>query len=231
MYTKAKILFTVLAAALILLTIFPAGEWLAYPLEKRFQTNPALDDKVDGIIVLAGPENAKLSALWQQMEFRDGAERYTAFMMLARRYPHAALVFTGGSGSLTKQEYKAADYAREFFIQQGMDIGRITFERESRNTYENALYSKELVAPRAGEQWVLVTSAMHMPRSVGIFCKLDWPVIPYPVDHMAAPDFSLSPGWALAAHLNDFVSIIHEWIGLTVYYLSGKTTELLPDSC
>jgi uncharacterized SAM-binding protein YcdF (DUF218 family) len=180
---------------------------------------------------LAGPENAALSALWQQMEFRDGAERYTTFMMLARRYPDASLVFTGGSGSLAKQVYKAADYAAVFFTEQGMDIDRITFERESRNTYENALNSKSIVAPLAGEKWLLVTSAMHMPRSVGIFCKLEWPVIPYPVDHTVPPELEFSITWYLSAHLNDLMWALREWSGLLAYYISGKTGALLPDRC
>jgi uncharacterized SAM-binding protein YcdF (DUF218 family) len=230
-YARARILLSALTAALIFLAVFPVGEWLAYPLETRFQTNPALPENVNGIIVLAGPENAALSSAWRQMQFKEGAERYTAFMVLARRYPDATLVFTGGSGSLTKQEYKAADYAAVFFAEQGMDVNRITFESESRNTYENALYSKSIVAPLAGEKWLLVTSAMHMPRSVGIFCKLEWPVIPYPVDHTVPPEWELSIAWRLSAHLNDLMWALREWSGLLAYTISDKTGALLPDQC
>jgi uncharacterized SAM-binding protein YcdF (DUF218 family) len=165
------------------------------------------------------------------VELRDGAERYTAFMMLARQYPDATLVFTGGSGSLTKQEYKAADVAARLFKEQGLDNRRITFERESRNTYENALFSKKLVVPGENERWLLVTSAIHMPRSVGIFCNLGWPVIPYPVDHQVTPELEFTVGWRLSGHLRGLYWALHEWTGLLVYYLVGKSNSVLPEAC
>ena len=62
-------------------------------------------------------------------------------------------------------------------------------ERRSRNTQENAEFSKALVAPKEGERWLLVTSAFHMPRSVGLFRKAGFAVEPYPVD------WRVSWGW------------------------------------
>ncbi|MBN1379892.1 MAG: YdcF family protein [Gammaproteobacteria bacterium] len=227
---KAKILITMATAALLLIALFPFGSWLYYPLEHRFPTNPDLPPHIDGIIMLAGPEHLVASASWEQMEFADGAERYTTFMMLARRYPDARLLFTGGPG-LAFEQFKAADIAYDFFQQQGMNIERIQFERESRNTYENVLLSKEMVKPIAGESWILVTSAAHMPRSVGIFCQQGWSVIPYPVDHHGGTEFSIRPQWLLSANLNDVIWAIREWLGLVVYYVTGKTNALLPAQC
>ena len=230
-YKKAKKLLLFVTVVFLLISLFPIGSWLRYPLETRFTANPELPAKVDGIILLSGPERADLSDVWKQMQLEDGAERHLAFMELARRYPQANLVFSGGSRKLFEQRYKAADYALELFKKQGINTSRIIFERESRNTYENAFLSFNLVQPVAGETWVLVTSASHMPRSVGIFCKINWPVIAYPVDHRTMPNLVFKVDWKFSRHLSDLYWVSREWVGLFVYYITGKTDDLLPDGC
>ena len=220
-------------AAVILLTValFPVGEWLLYPLEIRFPVNPALPQKVDGIIVLGGAENAHLSAKWNQVELGDGAERLLAFQALARQYPEAKLAFTGGNSSMVYLEHRGTDVAKMQFEQQGMNVSRIIFESKARNTYENAVFSKALVKPALGENWILVTSAFHMPRSVGIFCRAGWLAIPYPVDHRTWPGNLFRVDLELAGHLDNLVIGVREWVGLVAYYATGKTTALLPLSC
>lgn len=209
--------------------VFPVGEWVLFPLERRFPSNPVLPAQVQGIIVLGGGEDAARSAIWNQVEMGDCAERVLAFLSLARRYPEARLVFAGGSGSLTDQGHKGADVMRRLCGEQGLDLARMTFERLSRNTYENVLYSRALVQPRPGENWVLVTSAWHMPRSVGVFRKVGWLVIPYPVDHWTSPGHLLRMDLDLASHLRDLNVGTKEWMGLLAYAITGKTTAFLPN--
>jgi len=230
-YRPATWLLGCVTIVLMSVALFPVGEWLLYPLEIRFPANPKLPDRVDGIIVLSGSENAVLSNLWHQVELRDSAEREIAFLELAGRYPKAKLVFTGGSGSMIHQDDKAADVAEKLFDKLGFDSSRVTFERNSRNTFENAMLSKELVRPHPGQTWILVTTAWHMPRSVGIFCKAGWPVIPYPVDHWTKPGKLLRIDLDLSGHLRDLVIGAREWVGLLAYYVSGKTTVLIPHYC
>lgn len=227
----AKIVLTLTSALFLIIAFFPVGEWLLYPLESHFQTNPVLPEKVDGIIVLSGAENAELSSRWEQVELGGAAERDLMFLSLAKKYPKAKLIFTGGTGSLTKQEYKAADVAKSLFAQQGFDIRKIIFERESRNTYENIIFSKKIIQPKKEENWVLITTSWHMPRSVGISCKTNWPVIPFPVDHSANKGNLFRIDFNLSGNLSNFKTGIKEWIGLFAYYLSGKTTSLLPEKC
>ncbi len=224
-------LLGVVCVLLILIAVLPLHNLLLYPLETRFQANPELPESLDGIIVLGGGEDPFLSSLWNQVELGPGAERNLAFLALARQYPQARLVFTGGSGSLTKREFKGADVAEELYRQQGLDVERVVFERNSRNTYENALFTKELIRPGENERWILITSAWHMPRSVGVFCKQQWPVIPYPVDHATTLGHLILPHLALAEHLEALNIAVKEWIGLFVYYLTGKTSALLPSQC
>jgi uncharacterized SAM-binding protein YcdF (DUF218 family) len=86
--------------------------------------------------------------------------------VLARRYPNARIVFSGGNANLVSSDAaKEADFAMPVFESFGFAKDRLIMERRSRNTYENAKFSNALVSPKSGEQWLLVTSAHHMPRS------------------------------------------------------------------
>ena len=129
-----------------MVALFPIGEWLLYPLETKYPHNPQLE-AVDGIIVLSGSEDPIYTKTWNQVTVGGATERNLAFMMLARQHPEAKLVFTGGVGNMLQQDYKEADVAKRLFEEQGMDVSQVIFERESRNTWENALLSKELVRP------------------------------------------------------------------------------------
>lgn len=227
----AKTLLTLLSGVLIIISFFPIGEWMLYPLESRFNSNPVLPEKIDGIIVLSGAEDTLLSNVWKQVELGAAAERNLSFLTLARKYPKAKLVFTGGTGSLINQEYKAADVAKELFKQQDFDVEKIVFERESRNTFENASYSKKIVNPQENENWILITTSWHMPRSVGIFCKAEWFVIPYPVDHQTNKNNLFRINFDLLNNLYTLKTAIKEWLGLFAYYLGGKTSSLYPKQC
>ena len=224
----ARWLLMSLSVALFMAALFPVDEWLFYPLETRFQTNPPLPESVDGILCLGGGEDAKRSSLWEQVEFGDSAERLISFLMLAQRYPQAKLVFTGGSGNIFDQSSSGATVAKRLFHDLGLDPSRLILESESRNTYENALYSKALVEPKAGETWILVTTAWHMPRSVGVFRKQDWSVLPYPVDHWTQPGELMRVQFDLFGHLRNLQHGAKEWVGLLAYYVTGKTSALFP---
>jgi uncharacterized SAM-binding protein YcdF (DUF218 family) len=227
----AKRVLGPVAVTLLILSFLPVGEWVLYPLEARFAANPALPQKVDGIIVLGGAEDAVRSAAWGQVEVNDSAERFLASVALSRRYPQAKLVFTSGSGSVMDQAHKGAAVAKKLYEELGLEASRTVLEGESRNTAENVLLSKALVKPAAGENWILVTSAFHMPRSVGIFCKAGWPVIAFPVDHRTVPGHQLRADAAILGNLSNLSLAIKEYVGLVAYYLSGRTSTLFPATC
>jgi uncharacterized SAM-binding protein YcdF (DUF218 family) len=171
------------------------------------------------------------SYIWDQAELGSAAERYLGFVSLAQAHPDARLIFTGGSGSIIDQDYKEADVALYLLESLGLERRRLELERDSRNTWENAVNSKALMNPAAGENWVLVTSAVHMPRSVGTFCALDWPVLPYPVDHVTSPGSQLRVALDVADHLETLNDSAREWLGLLVYRITGKISALFPAGC
>lgn len=225
---KAILVLSVAAAATLAITFFPLGSLLLAPLENRFPSPPDLPEQVDGIICLGGAEKPYLSDARGQAEVGGAAERHLGFIKLMRTYPDAQVLFTGGSGSLTHQGLKDADVARMVFEDLGLDLSAIRFESRSRNTYENGKFSKDLVTPEPGQTWVLVTSADHMPRAVGVFRKLGWDVIAYPVDHATHPESPFEIRMDFSGNLHMLKLALREWVGLTAYYLTGKTSEWVP---
>lgn len=216
----------------------PAGSLLLRPLEDRFPF-PDIDSipEPTGIIVLGGALAMGRSSAapqdWDEQPIAFGAsgERATESLALARRFPNARLIFTGGSGDLMGHEPPEGDVAQIFYSRLGLPDHRLVIERRSRNTFENALFTKELAQPKPAEQWILVTSASHMPRAVAVFRKAGFSIIPYPVDYHTGDDVSDFADFRFSV-LDNLLMVdtaVKEWSGLMVYWLTGKTQELLPD--
>ncbi len=220
----------VLSSVLLAICAFsPLGNVLLYPLESRFPQWDASRGAPDGIIVLGGSIDADISVAHQVPVIRSAADRIVAGAALARKYPDARLIFSGGSANLISNDAREADYAAMAFDSLGIDRSRLIIERTSRNTLENAEFSKALANPRPGERWLLVTSAFHMPRAVGLFRKAGFPVEPYPVDWRTAGRSSLL--WFTTVAPDGLFKTdlaVREWIGLVAYRLNGKTDNLLP---
>jgi uncharacterized SAM-binding protein YcdF (DUF218 family) len=219
-----------LACALVLFAILvPVGGYTQTFLENRFPANPPLPNHIDGIIVLGGVIQARVTQARGETAVSGSVDRLIAFADLAGRYPEARLIFTGGSGSLLHQDFKEADYVAPILQKLGMDTQNVIYENQSRNTYENAVYSRELVVPRPEDTWVLITSAAHMPRAVGVFRTTDWPnIIPYPVDFNTIGDVSHTPPLNLLNGVGGMRRAFTEAVGLIAYYLTGKTGTLIP---
>jgi len=217
----------IIALAAGLLT--PLGALLLRPLEERFPPPPANIPAPAGIIVLGGAVDTEKSEARGQVSLTADAARMTTGVELARRYPSARLVFSGGSASLLGEEPPEAISARKLWLSLGVPAERMTFESKSRNTWENAVFTRDLVKPKPGETWLLVTSAWHMPRSVGIFRHLGFDVIPYPVAYRTFGD---ERDVLLPTSVIDKVIMlddsVREWVGLLAYRLADKTDALFP---
>ena len=214
--------------AFIVLAIFPVGQLLIQSLENRIPPPKELPADIGGIVVLGGMIDQFVSQARGQPSMGSAVERLTEFAALARRYPDAKLIFTGGSGNLVDQTVKEADEVKPFLESLGLDTTRILFEDESRNTYENAVYSKQIAQPDLERPWILITSAFHMPRALGCFRETGWNVIPYPVDYNTTGTMGLQAGFNLLTGLMSGSFAVHEWLGLMFYYLTGRTNTLYP---
>ena len=221
-----------LIAAVLLLVICglsPLGKALLYPLESRFPAWDPARGAPDGIIVLGASIEADLSVAHGTPVVKGAPDRIITGAALAKRYPNARVVFSGGSANLVSNDAREADFAGAIFESLGVDKSRLIMERRSRNTQENAEFSKVLVAPKEGERWLLVTSAFHMPRSVGLFRKAGFAVEPYPVDwRVGGRDDLMSFSNVAVEGLGRTDLAVREWMGLIAYRATGKIDELLP---
>jgi uncharacterized SAM-binding protein YcdF (DUF218 family) len=199
---RLRILSAATVGLLVFFVITPVGYWLLVPLEARF---PARDSTLSpppyGIIALGG----------------DSGRRLDSLARLSRQFPEARLVYSGRG-----DRNAAAFEMREHHI----DPARVILETSSRNTFENAVNSAQIVKPQADERWLLITSAAHMPRAVGCFRRAGFSIVAYPVD--LATQGGLGPAPIGELRLYQLDDAAKEWIGLLVYRVVGNTNTLFP---
>lgn len=216
-------------AGLLIAGLSPLGQAMILPLEERFPPQPADAPPPDGIIVLGGAFDTVVSPARGVMATNEAAERLTELVSLARRWPDAKLIFSGGSERLITRGAREADLAGRILADAGLDETRLVLENESRNTFQNAVMSKSIARPRASERWLVVTSAYHMPRAIGCFRQAGFPVEAWPVDYRTRGyQDLLRPFDKVSEGLRRVDLAAREWVGLAVYYMTGRTEALLP---
>lgn len=221
------------AAAIVLLaacTLLPVGRWATLPLEDRFPPPGTYPAQVDGVVVLGGGVDGDITRARGQPSFGETMERFAAIPELARRYPTARLLFTGGNAwSAGSDADTEAAVIAQFLARQGLPEGRVTLEDRARSTRDNAVFSLALAHPQPGERWLLVTSAMHMPRSIGVFRMAGWPEMqPWPVDYRTTGHIELAGEPVMATRLAELDAAAYEWGALLYYRLLGYTGSIFP---
>jgi uncharacterized SAM-binding protein YcdF (DUF218 family) len=203
---------------LAILGFSPVGNALIIPLENRFPPwNATRSGPADGIIVLGGAIDGSRRS--NEIMLNEAAERLTVVPEMARRYPNVRILLSGTE----------AAFGARLLERLGIAKDRITLEDRSRDTMENAVFSKAIVQPKPGERWLLVTSAYHMPRAIGAFRKAGFPIEAYPVDwRTRGAEDTLRPFATMSDGLQRTDTAFHEWIGLAVYWLTGRSSQLFP---
>ncbi len=228
-WRKFRGLLATLAFLILALSAWTSlGALMLNPLEERFQ-RPAVPERVAGIIVLGGGFEGAINLARGGYDINSGGDRFLEAAVLARRYPDAKIVVSGGTGTVVLEGEGDADTAARLFEALGIPASRLVLERESRNTYENVENIRKLVTPAPDETWLLVTSAFHMPRSMGLFRKAAFPVVPWPVDYRTSGREGIgfmrdNPTDALAAT----TIAVREWLGLIGYKFTGRIDSVFP---
>lgn len=205
------------------------GAMALHPLEDRFERPSPPPDNVAGIIVLGGFFEGAINLARGGYELNSSADRIVEAAVLARRYPQARVVVTGGSGTILLEGEADGATAPRLLEALGIERERMVLEDQSRDTYENALFTRELVEPQEGETWLLVTSAFHMPRSVMLFRRAGFDVVPWPVDYRTTGEDSLGLSRNNVVHTLQTTGVaLREWIGLLAYWVTGRTDAILP---
>lgn len=213
------------------IVLTPLPELALRSLEDRFPVPEVEAGAVAGIIVLGGAtDSGAVAAARGQVTLNENAERLTTAAALQRAMPDKQIIVSGFSGRLRPRGWSEAEITRRLFEQLGVDLSKVRFEAQSRNTAENARNTADLIAAGEGtaeRPWLLVTSAFHMPRAVASFRAVGLPVQPYPVDFRTEPAGFLWPR-DIGSSLGLAGTALHEWLGLAVYYATGRSGELLP---
>lgn len=220
---RAAVWLTGVFLALLTLTTVPLGDFLLVGLESQYLAHPAVE-RVDDIIVLGGDEDINAYRRWGDVQVNEAGERLIAGVVLARRFPQARLIYTGGTASLRSD--KATDDPSQMmydaWVALGVDPARIVLERASRNTSENARMTMALVQPQPGQVHLLVTSAFHMPRSIETFTRAGWTgLVAWPVDFRSG-SLASAPTWTLDKNLSDLDTGLKEVLGLWAYRIAGQ---------
>jgi uncharacterized SAM-binding protein YcdF (DUF218 family) len=228
---RGRVLAWLGALGLFAAGVLPLGNLMVLPLEQRYAGvgDPARDGPVTGIIMLGGFEDDWVSKGRGGVTLNEAAERLTEGVRLALKHRDAKVVFTGGVGGLLSGGTDATAPIGQLLQDWGVAPERIVLEGKSRNTHENAEFTRALVDPKPGERWVLVTSAYHMPRAMGVFRHAGFAVVPHPVDFRThGPIDALRLFERIGAGLERTDLAFKEWVGLLVYRLTGRTDELFP---
>lgn len=212
----------------VAIMLLPVVGWVSAPLENRFPP-PQLPEHIDGIVLLGGAIRMKMTEVHGQVALNRMGERLTETVALARRYPGVPVVVSGGNGPAFPRPGRLTEAAamRKLLVEDGVNASRIVVEDRSRNTFENALYSKAVAKPQAGQVWLMVTSADAVPRAVGCFRHVGWEVIPVPVEYHSGGR-GMSIDFDFAGELDGLRDPVHEWIGLVAYRLLGRIDSFFP---
>lgn len=143
-------------------------------------------------------------------QINDSGDRLIAAMQLARQFPEAVVLYTGGKVALSPVDEGVFEVGPDILRQLGLSEDKLIVEGRSRTTAENATFSRAIM-PDVEGPWILVTSAFHMPRAVGSF----WDQV----------------GWGLADNLADLNTGVKEWVGLLAYWVTGRSNAIIPSGC
>ena len=224
--TFSKIIYSLTFIFFIITAVMPTGKFMIYQLEKKFHVLEPLPNKINGILILSGATNPVLTKEYNQISLNDSVERLTESIQLMKKYSNTKIIFSGGSGLINNQKLTHSEVAKLFFENFEVKLENIIYENKSRNTYENILFSKRIANPKIDENWLIVTSAFHMPRALNIAEKIDWKFIPYAVDYKIEKKFSWKPTIHFLSNITRFQAASHEWVGLIAYYWMGRSSKI-----
>jgi uncharacterized SAM-binding protein YcdF (DUF218 family) len=217
---------TLLKLAVILLVIFTnpfiIRQVLKYYEAKPF--TPATNTHYSAGIVLGG--FISYNKQDDKGYFNAASDRFIQTALLYKKGNIERIIVAAGNGYITRHNFKEANFIKEQLVILGIPAEKIFTDSTSRNTVENAANTKAIIhSEKLQGPFLLVTSAMHMPRAKLAFEKQDIPVTTYPCDFDSRnvgnnfiEDFILPSALAL----NKWENLVKELAGITVYKITGK---------
>ena len=200
----------------------PLSNFLLSKMEDYIQTSKYPVEQLIGVIVLGGSFNSgPESKERNEVSLNSSAERLTKAIEIYKKNPRILILFSGFSGELKPKGWSESDMAKKFFLDQGVKLDNLIFENQSRNTFENIKYSKDIIANYKGT-WGLITSANHMPRSFFAFKKQGLILEPINVDYKTGTSRMFWINFDISSGLRNWSIVLHELIGISYYKLTNK---------
>ena len=226
LFTNQKKITIFFSKFLLILFLFfgyiPLSNFLLNKIEDFIKPSKYPVQQLKGIIVLGGSFNSGLQSKERnEVLLNSSAERLTKVLEIYNKNPKLLILFSGFSGELKPQGWSESDMAKKFFLEQGIKSDNLIFENQSRNTFENIKYSKDIILSYKGT-WGLVTSAYHMPRSYFGFKRQGLILEPISVDYQTGTSPIFWINFDIASGLRNWSIIFHEIIGISYYKITGK---------
>lgn len=229
-WNRLRALASLAATLVLFLTLFTStGAVLLQTLEDRIVRADLPAGGPSCIITLGGGFESEIIAARGGFEMTQAGDRFVETLRLARQFPEARILISGGDGSFSGAYEGDAVVGTRFFDAFGVPATRVIRETQSRDTFENAGNTQALLKENGLEGCLLVTSAFHMPRSVGLFRKLGLEVLPWPTDYRTTGKASLGLDFTQpSANSQLMTTALREWTGLLFSYLAGRTHAFFP---
>jgi uncharacterized SAM-binding protein YcdF (DUF218 family) len=225
-FIQSKKLVILFSKFFLILFLFfgysPLSNFLLSKIEDYIQPSKYPIQQLTGVVVLGGSFGKGLESKERNEVFlNSSAERLTKVLEIYKKNPRILILFSGYSNEIKVQGWSESDMAKKFFLDQGVRIDNLMFENQSRNTFENIKYSKDIINNYKGT-WGLVTSAHHMPRSFFAFKKQGLILEPINVDYKTGTSRMFWINFDISSGLTNWNIIFHELIGITYYKVTNK---------
>jgi uncharacterized SAM-binding protein YcdF (DUF218 family) len=226
LFTNFKKLTIFSAKFLLILFLFfgytPLSNFLLNKLEDFIKSSKYPVQQLTGIIILGGSFDLELKSKERNEVFlNSSAERLTKALEIYKKNPRILILFSGHPNNKKSTHYSEADIAKKFFLEQGVRSENLIFENKSRNTFENIIYSKDIIKNSKGS-WGLITSASHILRSYYLFKRQGLILEPIIVDYKTGTSSIFWINFDIKKGLENWNIILHEVVGISYYKLTGK---------
>ena len=214
------------AKLLLILFLFfgytPLSNFLLNKIEDFIKPSKYPVQQLKGVVVLGGSFNSGLQSKERnEVLLNSSAERLTKVLEIYNKNPKILILFSGFSGELKPQGWSESDMAKKFFLEQGVRLENLIFENKSRNTFENIIYSKDIIKNNMGT-WGLITSAYHIPRSYFTFKKQGLVLEPISVDYRTGTSSIFWINFDIKKGLENWRLLFREIVGVSYYKITDK---------
>jgi uncharacterized SAM-binding protein YcdF (DUF218 family) len=225
-FSESKKLVIFFSKLFLILFLFfgyiPLSNFLLSKIEDYIQPSKYPVQQLTGVIVLGGSFNLGLQSKERnEVSINSSAERLTKALEIYKKNPKLLILFSGFSEELKPQGWSESDMAKKFFLDQGVKLDNLIFENQSRNTFENIKYSKDIIINYKGT-WGLITSANHMPRSFFTFKKQGLILEPISVDYKTGTSKMFWINFDISSGLSNWSFVLRELIGIAYYKITNK---------